>query len=776
MRNYHKIKDLSVIVILNLTMLAGIILYFVSPVLAETGNPVIISTNPADKQEGVDVNLPIYITFDRDMDAVTMTSTNITLQDSLAQNIPARGIHYDSISKTTVFIPLAPLKQDETYQITIKTGVQDINALPLLEDYIVSFKTTSSSTSPEPLVTATIPKESVSKIGTKRVISASFNHDMDPNTLNNLAFVVVDQDLNSVSSETITYDSSSRIAAFVPVSPLISNTQYTVTLKGGTSGSVIKDSAGVSLAKDYSWSFTTGNTEFNDPHGNYMQNTKICSTCHQTHNALNTSLLNKSTETALCFTCHDGSGSNYNVNAGMNETTNQSFHPIMDTGNLQSEQLFQCSDCHDPHGNKDAQGNYYAKLLKITDGTITVNQGNEFCLICHGTSDRKFTDAYYANTAGDHSNTIAAHYDTVNPALLPASGTKITCSKCHTSHSGKYNQLTDQQEENLCLSCHNNQANSLNNKNIQEEFFGSPTKTIISTHDLTSANNGKVECSSCHGSHTVGAASLSEGKMFSDLSDPQNTKNVFTTVAGTPNATVGNMTDFCLRCHGGTPPVATSSLTQVVPFNVVFPQTTFINSGWNKTNYTSSKHYTSGEGCEACHEPHGSQYPSLQSRGEDINSTSGDGECLSCHANVGQALDQTSHHPTLEISGKHKDAETAADKLSSGNRHAECVDCHDPHSGSPTMQSGNNLCLDCHTMTTNGSGFAKEPGSENLHISKDQHKTADCNACHVTVPHGSSNPKLLSTTAIDNNSKVTLLSGSTNLWTKESCGTVTGCH
>ncbi|WP_434511999.1 Ig-like domain-containing protein [Desulfitobacterium sp. AusDCA] len=768
MRNDRQTRFLREFLVLNLIVLIWGGLYFVNPVLA-TNNPVVTATNPADKQERVDVNLPINITFDHDMDASTMTSSNIVIRDSKAQNIQARGIHYDAPGKTTVFVPLAPLKQDETYQIMVSAGgVKDINGLPLLQDYLGSFKTTLSAVSPVPLVLETIPQASVSQIGTKRIISASFNHDMDPNTINSMTFTVIDQHNNSISAKSVMYDPSSRIAAFEPASPLALNSHYTVTLKG--SGSGIKDSAGINLAKDYTWSFTTGNTELNDPHGNYLTNTNVCATCHQTHNALNTSLLNKSTETAMCFTCHDGSGSNYNVSAGMTDTTNnQSFHPIMDTGNLNEQQLFQCSDCHNPHGDQDAQGNYYDKLLRVTDGTTTVYQGNEFCLICHGANDRQFTATYYANTAGNHSNPIAAHYNTTKSVL--DSGTKITCSKCHTPHSGRYNQLTDLQEESLCLTCHADPANSHSGTgNIQEQFFGSSNVTVVSKHDITSSNNGK--CTSCHGPHTVGTSSLSEGQAYSDLADPQNTKNVFTTVAGTPNATVGNMTYFCLRCHGGTPPAAARSLTQVVPFTIIFPQATFQNgSGWDKTSYLSTKHAQNGMGCDECHVPHGSRYPSLEKRGEDTAST--DGECLTCHADVRSAMNQASHHPTLEISGKHIDTETAASKLDPNNRHASCMDCHDPHSSSVTTKSGNNLCLDCHVQGST-SGFSSS-GGQNLHLDT-THSQQSCNACHVTVSHGSPNAKLLSTTATDENSKLISFTGSTNNWSSSSCTTVNGCH
>jgi predicted CXXCH cytochrome family protein len=128
----------------------------------------------------------------------------------------------------------------------------------------------------------------------------------------------------------------------------------------------------------------------------------------------------------------------------------------------------------------------------------------------------------------------------------------------------------------------------------------------------------------------------------------------------------------------------------------------------------------------------GIKNPRLQSRPEDNASSSG--ECLSCHTNVGTSFSQTSHHPTLEISGLHQDIETAADKRNIGNRHAECVDCHDPHSGTLTIITGNSLCLDCHTQGST-SGFTTRSGGKNLH-NGNTHSLQACNAANVLVNIG----------------------------------------
>jgi hypothetical protein len=138
-KDLHSTSDLlSKRFIFLLSIIFGIIIsfYSVSPVSASS-NPLVLSTNPTDKQEGVDIYQPIYITFDLDMDPLTMTSSNLILQDSFAQGVGVRGIHYDSTTKTTSYIPLSPLKQDETYQFTITTGVKDKYGLSLSQEYII---------------------------------------------------------------------------------------------------------------------------------------------------------------------------------------------------------------------------------------------------------------------------------------------------------------------------------------------------------------------------------------------------------------------------------------------------------------------------------------------------------------------------------------------------------------------------------------------------------------------------------------------------------------
>ncbi|MFA5810162.1 MAG: cytochrome c3 family protein, partial [Thermoleophilia bacterium] len=52
-----------------------------------------------------------------------------------------------------------------------------------------------------------------------------------------------------------------------------------------------------------------------DPHGAFSEDTRYCLLCHAMHQAPGEKLQRLMPEAAVCFTCHNGSGSNYNTQA-----------------------------------------------------------------------------------------------------------------------------------------------------------------------------------------------------------------------------------------------------------------------------------------------------------------------------------------------------------------------------------------------------------------------------------------------------------------------------
>ncbi|MBC7093783.1 hypothetical protein H5T53_07255 [Candidatus Bipolaricaulota bacterium] len=275
----------------------------------------------------------------------------------------------------------------------------------------------------------------------------------------------------------------------------------------------------------------------------------------------------------------------------------------------------------------------------------------------------------------------------------------MTCVTCHAPHGARYSRLLVDREEQLCFRCHNDTASSMSGRNIKSEFIKEETVSgyvyRTSYHDIFGNNpEAKVECSSCHGPHTVAAVPLSGTSTTSQLSDPQNTKRPFagqsasTGLGGLANY-VGDLSDFCLRCHESEAavPTAKASITEFVPFSISFPSLSFTtNSGrWWKGGFKLNAHGKAALTCGDCHNSHGSDYPALQRYPEDTANTSG--ECLRCHSDAGPGPDigifltnKPYSHPTLTVSGYvyHSNTENYAN-MPLASRHAECVDCHDPH-------------------------------------------------------------------------------------------------
>jgi len=106
---------------------------------------------------------------------------------------------------------------------------------------------------------------------------------------------------------------------------------------------------------------------FASPHGGYSGTTSFCEICHSPHEAAGAKLIKNATESALCFTCHNGTGSNYNTQSQMDQNPAvNAMHPIIvnlpnnngsysiipnTTAGLAPPGPYTCSQCHNPHGD-----------------------------------------------------------------------------------------------------------------------------------------------------------------------------------------------------------------------------------------------------------------------------------------------------------------------------------------------------------------------------------------------------------------------------------------
>ena len=217
--------------------------------------PLVISTIPEDGATGVPVKQIITATFNERMNPATINNSTFTINGS---EVEGTVTYTDS---TASFTPLLDLTPNYTYIGRITTKVKDLTGNALQEDYVWTFSTGDTLL---PLVIFTEPENNAAEILLDDTITATFNMPMNPLTINSGTFTVKQGD--TPIDGTITYSGST--AFFLPASELSSGTTYTATITSGA-----KNPAGIALAEDYVWTFSTGSVVsptviYTDPENN----------------------------------------------------------------------------------------------------------------------------------------------------------------------------------------------------------------------------------------------------------------------------------------------------------------------------------------------------------------------------------------------------------------------------------------------------------------------------------------------------------------------------
>jgi predicted CXXCH cytochrome family protein len=267
---------------------------------------------------------------------------------------------------------------------------------------------------------------------------------------------------------------------------------------------------------------------------NYAQDTDLCALCHWTHAATGEGMaLERQDEVMLCYTCHgsDGQGSTYTV---QNDFKKTSVHSLWPSASAFGPNPKACSSCHDVHGDKDAAGQLYPKLLRARDVPDTLYGfgsvyygGDAFCGACHAAS---WTPPGQSVDTTLYESTV--HYTKLAD---PPSGTRIRCEACHAPHGSNVAPLLAEltngvtvtaDDKRQCFACH---AEALRSYDGSSTYDGS-------THGrATSIVSGKPSsaCQNCHDPH---------GR--------RDAAGIF------PNLTAALEGSVCYRCHGPAGPAA----------------------------------------------------------------------------------------------------------------------------------------------------------------------------------------------------------------------------
>jgi hypothetical protein len=104
-----------------------------------------------------------------------------------------------------------------------------------------------------PTVSSVSPLPNATGVSTDTSVTATFSKDMDPATINNSTFKLVEDASLTPVAGSIEYESHTNGATFSPDAALTANTAYRVTITAD-----VKDKVGNALPQEDSWVFTVG--------------------------------------------------------------------------------------------------------------------------------------------------------------------------------------------------------------------------------------------------------------------------------------------------------------------------------------------------------------------------------------------------------------------------------------------------------------------------------------------------------------------------------------
>ena len=213
--------------------------------------PTVASIFPVNGATNVSLNTSIAVTFDKEINPGTLSNSSFQLWNGSLQvstNSTPVGKYGGAM------YPLNALLPNTTYTIKITTAVTDNSSppKPLAQTFTSNF-TTGNTTSSNLLVTGTSPAPGSSQIPINSSIVVSFDRAIDPST-------VITSNVSLANPSAVSGSVSmlgSNALVFTPSSPLSTNTLHTFTVTTGVQDTGTPPNT---LASNYSFNFTTGNT------------------------------------------------------------------------------------------------------------------------------------------------------------------------------------------------------------------------------------------------------------------------------------------------------------------------------------------------------------------------------------------------------------------------------------------------------------------------------------------------------------------------------------
>ena len=205
--------------------------------------PTVTAHTPTSGARSVSQTANATATFSEAVTGVSGTTFQLRLGTTL---IPA-VVSYNVLTRVATLNPSVTLTADRVYTASL-SGIRD------LAGNTMAPSTWTFTTGPAPAVTATTPVAGATGVLRNSNVTATFSEAITGFTV--AGTVRIDRVSTGVQvASAVTFNSTTRVLTINPGASLLANTQYRVTITGGTAG--VRDLAGNPLTTR-TWTFTTG--------------------------------------------------------------------------------------------------------------------------------------------------------------------------------------------------------------------------------------------------------------------------------------------------------------------------------------------------------------------------------------------------------------------------------------------------------------------------------------------------------------------------------------
>jgi len=218
----------------------------------DTNAPSVTAVLPANNAASVPVSSSVVATFSEAMDATSITTTTVTLRNTVTSAAVTGTVTYNPGTLQATFTPSGPLSNSTNYTFTVTTGVRDAAGNAMASPFSSTFTTAALADVIPPSIVSRTPTNGAPSIAINTNATVTFNETMDASTINASNITLAPTAGGPAVAASVTCNNPCTTATLDPAADLLNNTSYTLTVTTG-----VKDVAGNTLAATSTSTFTT---------------------------------------------------------------------------------------------------------------------------------------------------------------------------------------------------------------------------------------------------------------------------------------------------------------------------------------------------------------------------------------------------------------------------------------------------------------------------------------------------------------------------------------